>query len=192
MRNRKAEKPPARPRISAEAVEDIVQRHKVEQPVVLVGIRGYYAKTFSDPKKGQTAGNDRGIYDDAIMLLSPTAFATFNANVDPSIFRHGIATLEEGVHPYRKGNHGISRGDGYPALRPATEGERLPVRRDGQSGPKVGVAINIHRGGLNTTSSEGCQTIHPEQWPAFIAMVYGEMDRHGQQVVPYILTRQSS
>lgn len=188
----KAEKPPAKPRISAEAVEKIVRDHKVKDPVVLVGIRGYYAKTFSDPKKGQTLGNDRGIYDDAIMLLTPTAYATFNANADPSIFRRGIATLAEGVHPYKKGRHGISRGEGYPALRPATTGERLPVRRDGQAGTTFGVALNIHRGGLNTTSSEGCQTIHPEQWPAFIALVYEEMDRHKRAIIPYILTAQPS
>jgi lysozyme len=37
--------------------------------------------------------------------------------------------------------------------------------------------INIHRGGWNGTSSEGCQTIPPDQWPAFIATVTDQVKR---------------
>jgi lysozyme len=60
------------------------------------------------------------------------------------------------------------------------------VTRDGQ-GDSMGIAINIHKGGYRTTSSEGCQTIHPSQWPAFVALVYSEMDRVGQKTIPYLL-----
>lgn len=174
--------PPARPRVSAEEIEKIVREHAVTDKVVLVGIRGYYANSMGGP------GNDRGIYDDAIALLSPTAFATFNANTDPSIYSPGVATLVPGVHRYRKGRHGISRGAGYPALRPATKGEALPVTRDGQPGVSEGIAINIHSGTRSSTSSRGCQTIHPLQWLAFQKLVYSEMSRYGQTTVPYILT----
>lgn len=175
--------PKTKPRITPRDVAKIITRHKVEDRVVLVGIRGYYLRTMGDPTK-----NDRGIYDDAMILVSPDAFATFNANVDPSIFRRGIATLVEGVHRYRKGRHGISRGAGYPALRPATTGERLPVRRDGQHGVFDGIAINIHKGGYKSTGSEGCQTVHPAQWDAFINLVYSEMKRNEQTTIPYVLT----
>jgi hypothetical protein len=175
--------PATKPRISAAEVETLVRRHKVTDQVVLVGIRGYYARTM-----GPTPSNDRGLYDDGIALLSPTAYATFNANTDPSIYSPGIATLVPGVHPYRKGRHGITRGAGYPALRPATKGEVLPVTRDGQAGVQEGIAINIHRGSFNSTSSRGCQTIHPGQWPAFQALVYAEMTRHAQTTIPYVLT----
>jgi lysozyme len=175
--------PPAKPRISADAVEKIVRQHSVTDKVVLVGMRGYYLNSMGKP-----GVNDRGIYDDAIALLSPTAYATFNANTDPSIYSPGIATLLPGVHRYRKGRHGISRGAGYPALRPATKGEKLPVTRDGRAGTTTGIALNIHKGGRDSTGSRGCQTIHPSQWAAFINLVYAEMSRHGQTTVPYVLT----
>lgn len=154
----------------------------VQDKVILLGIRGYYKKTMGDPN-----GNDRGVYDDCVCIITPDHFSAYNANTDPSRFRKGIATLKPGVHYYRKGNHGISKpGGGYPALRPATPGEKLPVSRDGE-GDSQGIAINIHKGGRNTTSSEGCQTIHPDQWSEFINKVYEELDRWGQKKVPYVL-----
>lgn len=150
--------------------------------VALLGIRGYYEKTMGDPSK-----NDRGIYDDAIFIISPDHFSAYNANTDPSKFRKGIAMLKPGTHYYRKGKHGISKpGGGYPALRPATSGEKLPVTRDGE-GDSMGIAINIHKGGYNTTSSEGCQTIYPDQWTEFIKTVYAQMDKYGQDKIAYVL-----
>jgi lysozyme len=155
--------------------------------VFIVGIRGYYLDTMG--KKGV---NDRGIYDDAIFVFgNGENFASFNANTDPSAFRKGIATLIEGWHPYKLGNHGISRpGGGYPALRPATKNEALPVRRDGENAvisSRPGIAINIHRGSTKSTSSEGCQTIHPYQWDAFYAMVKSEMQRASLKRIWYCL-----
>ena len=52
--------------------------------------------------------------------------------------------------------------------------------------------INIHRGGYNTTSSEGCQTIHPGQWDSFIQLAEDQAQRYyGSKwkavIVPYIL-----
>lgn len=184
-----AKTPKARPRISASQVEAIIRKHGVKDAVVIVGIRGYFRRTLGDPTK-----NDRGIWDDCIAVISPTAFSAYNGNTDPSIWRTGIASLVEGVHRYKKGKHGISRGNGYPALRPATPNESLPVTRDGKKGRSLGVAINIHRGGSvkatspRVTSSEGCQTIPREQWDSFLGLVYGEMDRYSQKTVPYILT----
>jgi lysozyme len=184
-----ATKPKTRPRITAQDVEEIARKHGVKDSVAIVGIRGYYLRTLGDPKK-----NDRGIWDDCIAVISPTAFAAYNGNTDPSFWRKGIASLVEGVHKYRKGKHGISRGNPYPALRPANPSESLPVTRDGQLGRSQGVAINIHRGGSinsvsqSVTSSLGCQTIPREQWPSFVNLVYGEMDRYGQKVIPYVLT----
>ena len=170
-----------RPKLSEQSARDLVAPFNLNDKVILLGMRGYYKRTMGNPEK-----NDRGMYDDAIFILAPGFFQAFNANTDPSVYRKGIATLKPGVHRYRKGNHGISKGPGYPALRPATAGERHPVTRDGQ-GDDFGIAINIHRGGFKHTSSEGCQTIHPNQWSGFITKVYELMDQHGQRTVPYVL-----
>lgn len=137
--------------------------------------RGYYLDTMGKP-----GSNDRGIYDDAVFIVSDRMFVSFNANTDPSRYKPGVSTVLPGFYPYRKGNHGITRpSGGYPAFRPATRGESLPVRRDGESGrsKRDGVANNIHKGGINTTSSEGCMTIPPKQWDLFYALVSAEMTR---------------
>ena len=174
--------PPSRPQQAKSKTQALLAKARVSDAVALVGIRGYYRDTM-----GVAGENDRGIYDDAIFLVSQNAYAAFNANTDPSVKRKGIAVLKEGVHRYRKGKHGLSKpGGGYPALRPANPAEELPVTRDGE-GDSMGVAINIHRGSYSTTSSLGCQTIHPSQWESFIALVYSEMDRAGQKTLPYLL-----
>lgn len=149
--------------------------------VMLIGIRGYYKDTMGKPGE-----NDRGIYDDCMCVSWPDGFVTFNANTDPSVYRKGIAKLKPGTYPYKKGKHHITSPTGYMALRPATEGEELPVTRDGE-GDSFGVAINIHRGGINTTSSEGCQTIVADQWQEFIDKVYALMDRYNQKSIDYKL-----
>jgi len=52
--------------------------------------------------------------------------------------------------------------------------------------------INIHKGGYNTTSSEGCQTLHPDQWTSFINLAKDQamrffQDNWNKVIVPYIL-----
>jgi lysozyme len=155
--------------------------------VFLMGLRGYYQDTMGKP-----GVNDRGIYDDAICIIDRGGILIpFNGNTDPSRFRQSIATLIPGVHMYRKGKHGITThtDGGYPAFRPATPDESLPVWRDGTVPHSVhkGIAINIHKGGYGTTSSEGCQTIYPDQWLDFQQTAYELMDKYGQKTIPYIL-----
>ena len=172
--------PKARPRATRAIVIEAAKRQwKKDRPGeafpdrFVFGCRSYYFRTMGDPNSG-----DRNIYDDAVAVVGPDTFAMFNANTDPSPFRKGVATLMVGCHPFRFGNHGISRpGGGYPAMRPNTKDEALPVARDGERGrsKRDGIAINIHRGGYNTTSSLGCQTIPPAQWDAFYALARHEM-----------------
>jgi len=52
---------------------------------------------------------NRGIHDDAIMLITPSASVSFNANADPSAFRKGIANPCPGVYQYRLGIDGLNK-----------------------------------------------------------------------------------
>jgi len=166
--------------------------------VILVGVRGYYRDSM-----GVVGKNDRSIYDDAIfVLVNPVLpvvaagdiidsgeFLSFNANTDPSYSdkaKPDVAVLALGTHLYKQGRHRISRPPSYPAFRPATKDEGLPVTRSGKA--SVGIAINIHKGGNTGTSSLGCQTIPPAQWESFRSTVYMLMDRYGQKIIPYVLT----
>lgn len=151
-------------------------------PCFLVGMRGYYLNSMGAPNR-----NDRGIYDDAIFLVSHNAFASFNANVDPSTTRKGIATLGTGIWRYRIGVHGLHKA---PEKRYKALVQAAPVRvlRDGQVDETGYFGINIHRGSRTSTSSLGCQTIYPTQWDAFIALVESEMKRAGLREILYLLT----
>lgn len=157
--------------------------HKTDG-VYLLAFRGYYQDSMGIPGK-----NDRGIYDDAICIMAPGLFLAFNGNTDPSRHKLGVASLIPGVYPYRKGKHGITThaDGGYWAFRPATPNEAVPVTRDGQVGTSLGIAINIHKGGYTTTSSEGCQTIYPDQWLEFQGTVYKLMDQFNQNIIQYAL-----
>jgi lysozyme len=179
--------PPSRPRLTDTEARAILAANGVHasKEVAVLAKRGYYLDTMG--KKGE---NDRGIYDDAIAIVGPEVFAAFNGNTDPSVFRKNIATLIPGVHEYKPGLHGVSfnkPGYPYPAFIPATPGKRVPVRRDGQAGASVGVAINIHRGSRTTTSSLGCQTIPPDQWDLFRDLLNGQLRRMGQKTFRYVL-----
>ena len=68
--------------------------------MIVVGVRGYYRDTMGAP-----GVNDRGIYDEAIFLHTPSATVAFNGNTDPSRVkkgsgtgaRKGMASLNPGV-----------------------------------------------------------------------------------------------
>ncbi|HYD13315.1 MAG TPA: hypothetical protein VEC11_10755 [Allosphingosinicella sp.] len=164
------------------------QRH----PFFVAGIRGYYRNTLGLP-----GINDRGIYDDALFLSSPLGYAAWNGNTDPSRARKGrgtgagkgMAVLQPGL--WFAHRFGLHRGQ-YLAL--VQTGGPVTVLRDGDPPyPDSGLfGINIHRGGWTTTSSLGCQTIHPAQWPAFIALAQDLAKRHfgaawKRTTIPYAL-----
>jgi lysozyme len=151
--------------------------------VHLLGVRGYNLDAM-----GERGHNDRSMYDDAMFLITSTGFfRTFNANVDPSAYRNGVANLCPGTWLYKLGIHGITRPKflQYEALVQAAEVE---IVRDGSSAREKGwFGINIHRGGNFTTSSLGCQTIPPGQWNEFISTVKSQLDFHDQTILPYVL-----
>lgn len=171
-----------KPQKAEAAARDVARSAGISDAVALLGIRGYFLNTMGEPGK-----NDRGIYDDAILLLAPECYIAFNANCDPSLFREGIANLKTGVWKYKIGIHGLSRplDKQYKALVQAAP---VTVVRDGEGEDTGMFGINIHKGAANSTSSLGCQTIVPQQWESFITSVETQMKKHGQKVIPYLLT----
>ena len=176
--------PKDRPRIERKTTEQLLRLRKVSDPVCVVGIRGYYRDTM-----GAVGKNDIGLYDDALVVVSPNVHAAFNANVDPTRLgwnakaKKPMAQLKPGVYRYKLGLHGISRGNPYKALVQA--GPVTVMRGDKEETGYY--AINIHRGG-STTSSEGCTTLPPgANWNGFIALVESEMKRNNAKTLSYVL-----
>jgi hypothetical protein len=190
--------PAHRPRLNENAVCEEIERAKVNRaqyPLVIVGIRGYYLDAM-----GKAGVNDRGIYDDAMFIVSPTAFATFNANTDPSKYRKGkgrgkgkgMATLKPGFWPCYRFDHHKGRVLGYPAI--CQRAGQVTVIRDGSPAYEDtgDFGINIHRGGRWGTSSEGCQTIPKSQWPSFYSLAKDQAQRlfgarWNKVTIPYLL-----
>lgn len=185
-----------KPVLTKEHIESIIAINKIDltrNPCVLIGIRGYY----KDKEQGK---NERGIYDDAMFWVTPNVFASFNANCDPSRYQKGfgegsekgMASLNPGVWYYKTGLHYGITTPPYPAFRQAAP---VVVTRDGNNGnyqSVVPTSINIHRGGINTTGSLGCQTIPPSQWNPFKNIGYSELKRFNQITFPYILCESTS
>lgn len=149
-------------------------------------IRGYWPVSM-----GPTNKNDTNQWDDAWFLITPDRFVGIPANVDPT--RYGwnagagkpMAVLNCGFWPFRLGPH---KGR-IPALRQISEDEaaNIPgvpdkgnfvVTRTYAIGDKrnqldVGYfAINMHRGGINSTSSEGCLTAPQHLFDEFMNGVW--------------------
>ena len=187
--------PASKPRLGQTELNlkvDALGLDRRRHPFFVAGIRGYYRDTLGAP-----GVNDRGIYDDALFLSSPVGYAAWNANTDPSRVRKGrgsgaakgMAVLQSGL--WFAHRFGLHRGR-YLAL--VQSGGPVTVRRDGDPPyPDTGLfGINIHRGGWSTTSSLGCQTVHPAQWPAFIALAQNLAKRHfgaawQRTTIPYAL-----
>lgn len=180
---------PNKPQVKKSVIDKILKDKGIDlkkYPMLIIGIRGYFLNTM-----GEKAKNDRGIYDDALIIYTPNVYATFNGNVDPSVqFKTGRAVLKKGFYLAHKFSTHRGSTSQYPAicqrLGPVT------VVRDGK-GEDIGMfGINIHKGGYNTTSSEGCQTLPPTQWDAFYELAKSEWQRaYGdawdKTTVPYLL-----
>jgi lysozyme len=188
-------KPSSKPQITREECVEIIEANGLlleKNPVILLGIRGYYLDSY-----GEKGKNDRGGYDDSFQILTKNGFVTYNGNTDPSTFRKGkgsgkdkgMAMLNPGIYDYKPGMHNGSVP--HPAFRQAG-----PVRitRDGVNGSyqdTLASSINIHRGGKNGTSSLACQTVPPDQWLSFKAYLDGELKRYGVKTFKYVLIEET-
>lgn len=183
----------------------IIQQHNITDHVVILGYR--------------SKSSQRGHYDDILAILTPDVYKEYKANTLPSKSAPGMAVLQPGVYTYKKGLHGIHHLDGsatdqallkklystgkdlapipgrilpYFAFRQAGP---VTVLRDGDNvsqtvtDPASWPWIDIHRGGHNLTSSEGCQTIYLDVWEDFRALGFGSMSRFHQDAIKYCLVQ---
>jgi len=192
--------PTSRPRLSASKLITMVSHQGInfsDHPLIIAGIRGYYKTTMGDP-----TGNDSGIYDDAIFILTANMMAAFNGNTDPSKRRagHGFAPATKGMArlqpgawlAYKFAQHAGPSTPPYDAI--CQRAGDVTVLRDGTPDylDTGSFGMNIHKGQRNSTSSEGCQTIYPDQWLAFIISAQEQGKRiFGSKwkstTIPYVL-----
>ena len=170
--------PPSKPKASVTAVlaAAIKACDPLPEMFVLV-VRGYYRDSMGKP-----GVNDVGVYDDAIFIVSPSGFSAWNGNSDPS--RYGwnpsadkyMARLKPGVYQFRRLKHHPSRPNGYMAFGQGDSPVVVErIKQDGSiAKTETGCfGINLHRGGINGTSSEGCLTVPRAQWAAFDSCLAG-------------------
>lgn len=151
-----------------------------KQRLSLVGVRGYYADTF-----GKENENDRVFYDDALILTTGgNLYETFNFNVDPSIFKDGVATLI-GDESYDVVKHFHKGNSNYPALQIIQD----KLRRDGSEEISTGRhGINFHWDNEDRSRfSLGCQTLPKSQWFRFIKRVNDLMAQMNLGHIKYFL-----
>lgn len=183
----------------------------------ILGIRGYYKDTMGKPGQNDRGIYDDAAF---IIGPAPDEFRAFNWNTDPSGTRKGMAVLQSGEYAWAKGIHGRhhitgsvpDRGalkwlDEHPGQDHPDPKYRLTywafrqagpftLLRDGADKPETITDpanwpwIDGHHGGLNGTSSEGCQTVPLEQWKEMRAYGYGLMDKYSKKIIPYKLIEQ--
>jgi hypothetical protein len=187
--------PAGKPRLSTDELVALVEPFDVDReqhPVIVVGVRAYYRDTMGAP-----GVDDRGIYDDALFLHTPSVTAAFNGNTDPSRYGKGQGTgAGKGMACLQPGAWYVHRFDlhrgKYLAL--CQRAGEVTVMRDGDPpyADSGMFGINIHRGGYSGTSSLGCQTVHPTQWDSFITLAVDQGKRYygprwKRTVIPYVL-----
>lgn len=186
--------PPSRPYSTRQQVVKLANNYS--QYPYLVAVRGYFKNEY-----GRPGLNDRGLYDDALFFVLPDKMYAFNFNTDSGgygISRYkglndGHPTLKEGVWEYVRGIHNGSSGS-HPAL---IQHGQFTVYRDGFTGAGKTrerrevtgrFGINLHRGGANSVSSAGCQTVPPAQWKEFHDGLIQTYVKKGQ-VLKYFLVK---
>lgn len=185
-----AQLPKAIRELAVSNIQKALDHRENTAKVALLGLRGFM------PELGHNkTGNDRGIYDDAVFLTvrdddgNIAEVYRFKFNTDPSTTRKGMACLPSGDYLYKLGYHGYNRP--YSPYRALVQAEQFVVARDFEGTDKGMFGINIHKGGKNSTSSAGCQTVPPEAWPEFIRKVEALMKKYDQDTITYSLMNES-
>lgn len=88
----------SRPRMPLERARALLAAHGVTEQVALVGVRGFFGALGAP-------GNDAGVYDDAVFLVTQEACVGFVFNTDPTSFAPPNVALKTGLWRYRPGRH---------------------------------------------------------------------------------------
>jgi len=153
----------------------------------VLAVRGYYSATIGEP------GNDIDVYDDAFFIVSPTGITAWNGNTDPT--RYGwngnandyMARLRTGcwwfISRMHRGRYqAFGQGDNQVTV------DRIKANGTvSHSATSSDFGIDLHLGGINGTSSEGCQTVPPYQWEDFRRTLNALIRNSGVDKFPYIL-----
>jgi len=198
----------SREEVNALIGEDLLQQLATVQ-VKIVGLRGFL-ETDGPNKRGIYDDCIILITPEAIMPVKANTDPSITRK-GVAVLQDGVYWYKRGLHGVHHLNLGVV-GDKLimgELLRtnkdvPPIPGRLLPywalrqdspvtILRDGAEKPETVIDpgnwpwIDIHRGGNNTTSSEGCQTIQPDAWPDFRDAAFKAMKDYNQPRVPYIL-----
>jgi len=105
-----AETPDRTPELGLADARALLAARDIADGVALIGVRGFFGAM------GPSPGNDPGVYDDAVFLVTPYACRGFRFNTDPTRFEPPNVTLKPGLWRYRPGRHAPERSEAYEAL----------------------------------------------------------------------------
>jgi hypothetical protein len=160
----------------------------IQLPLFVCAVRGLFSRTIAPE------GNNLQAYDDAIAVIRPVTggtpvVTTWNANTDPS--RYGwnknagkyMARLQPGLWWFRERLHG-GRYRAFGQSNSPVTVDRVDATGAVRETETGCFGIDLHPGGHNSTSSEGCQTVPPDTWAKLYDIIY---KRAKKDAFPYIL-----
>jgi hypothetical protein len=147
-------------------------RNLLSQAHIRVGV-GNYPVAVLAVRDADGDGNEFGVYDDRLYVVTPSVVHTFSGNTDPSAYAQGRAQMETGQTVwYQAGKHKLAypAPRGYPAFRQV---KSAWFNRRGQGREFGNIAANLHHGGVSGgTSSLACQTVPIGDWDRFRNIIY--------------------
>lgn len=186
-----------RPTVDRAEIESALAQYRLsldEHPVITLGLQGALA----------AAGrNTIGGFDDVLVVCTPQLCEAFTGNTDPSSEIVGRANLITGISWFKPGFHHPGTPKQYAAFvqdgpitvrRWKTE-DVLAGTKDPRWGECLGAGLwrgdfEIHQHdamGVNTTGSEGCQTVIKTEWAAYHTLLTHQLELAGLRRFPYLL-----
>lgn len=152
----------------------------------VLAVRAYFSETIAP------AGNNISAYDDAFFIVSPLGFSAWNGNTDPSRYGYNpnagkpMARLAVGcykfIHRLHRGSYwAFGQGENPVKVDRVNANGSVAYQETGCYG------IDLHKGGINGTSSEGCNTVPQGQWDAFYLKLRGVMRSLSVSTFDFIL-----